>query len=101
MRQIPRFAGNDKIFGAGKTDPFGQRTRGFRTAGSQRELPEHVDVETLRAKTALRMTRTGCSGKGPITQEHSPTSIRAASSGRNYPQSRLIRFAFLTAPIYN
>ena len=59
MRQIPRFARNDEIFGAGKTDPFGQRTRGFRTAGSQRELPEHVDVETLRAKTALRMTRTG------------------------------------------
>ena len=68
---------------------------------SKRKLPEHVDVEILRAKTALRMTRTGCSGKGPITQEHSPTSIRAASSGRNYPQSRLIRFAFLTAPIYN
>jgi hypothetical protein len=26
---------------------------------SKRELPEHVDVEILRAKTALRMTRTG------------------------------------------
>jgi hypothetical protein len=26
---------------------------------SNRELPEHVDVEILRAKTALRMTRTG------------------------------------------
>jgi hypothetical protein len=33
--------------------------RGLGAAGSQRKLQERVEVEILRVKTALRMTRTG------------------------------------------
>ena len=67
---------------------------------SKRELPERVDVEILRAKTALRMTRTGCGDKGPITQEQPKFDLRRLRSPE-LSTIPLIRFAFRTAPIYN